>query len=108
MLDCQLSAQNIHWIAARWRFLMELPGINMDAVMTINSRKIREKVRRYKGYTAQYCFDRRDYLFVGRLSNTSAIVGFHGRSMRALRFAFRVALEACLDDLQAVSDRFPK
>jgi predicted HicB family RNase H-like nuclease len=83
---------------------MGFPGLNMDAFMTINSKKIRENVLQYKGHTAQYCFDRRDYLFVGRLLNTSAIVSFHRRSMRALRVAFREALEACLDDLHAVSD----
>jgi predicted HicB family RNase H-like nuclease len=80
----------------------------MDAVMTINSKKIRKYVMKYKGLSAKYCFDRRDQVFVGRLLNTPAIVGFHGVSMRTLRVAFRAALEACLDDLHAVSDRIPK
>ena len=53
----------------------------------------------YKGCTARVEFDERDNILVGRLLGIADIVSFHADNVRALRAAFKEAvddyLEAC-------------
>ncbi len=50
----------------------------------------------HKGYTAKIEFDDRDGIFVGRILDRRAIVGFHGETVTELRSAFETAVDAFL------------
>ena len=47
----------------------------------------------YKGYSARVEFDAEDEVFVGHIAGLRDIVGFHADSVRALKIAFREAVD---------------
>ncbi len=55
----------------------------------------------YKGYTARIEFDERDAIFVGRVLEVKAIIGFHGETVTELRADFEAAIDFMIDDCKA-------
>ena len=51
----------------------------------------------FKEFTARVEFDDHDNVFVGRLSGTSDVVGFHADNVVSLRAAFKEAVDDYLD-----------
>ncbi len=51
------------------------------------------QIMTYKGYTANIAYDEADNIFVGRLADIRDIVGFHGKNIDELQFAFHESVD---------------
>jgi predicted HicB family RNase H-like nuclease len=65
-------------------------------------------VMSYKGYTAVVAFDAEDEIFVGRLGGVNDVVGFHADTARALKGAFREAVDDYLEACERIGKRAEK
>jgi predicted HicB family RNase H-like nuclease len=59
----------------------------------------------HKGYTARIEFDDRDNIFVGRVLGLSAMISFHGETVKELRSEFKNAIEAFWKNLATRATR---
>jgi predicted HicB family RNase H-like nuclease len=62
------------------------------------------KTMTYKGYPARIEFSDEDDCFVGHVAGIRDVIGFHGTSVKALRAAFREAV----DDYLATCEKLGK